>query len=258
MVNIQSLVTIENGNPVTTTLAIAKGTEVEHKSVIQLTRSYLSDLEEFGRVTFEMAPFETAGGTQQREIAILNEQQSTLLLTYMRNSDVVRDFKKRLVKAFWQMANQLKAQVTDPMKALSDPAIMRGLLLTYSEKVITLENKVLEQAPKVNAFDRIAGADGLINLQTAGKILQQRPNKFVQKLREIRWIFKRPGAKENSAYIDKINAGYLATKSREYEKPDGTIHISDQVMVTPKGLAKLALVFGVMLDGNGSNGELSI
>ncbi|UJO99393.1 MAG: phage antirepressor KilAC domain-containing protein [Nitrosomonas sp.] len=130
--------------------------------------------------------------------------------------------------------NNLESQpIIDPMKALSDPATMRNLLLTYTEKVITLENKVLEQAPKVKAFDRIASADGLVNLQTAGKILQQKPNKFIQKLREIRWIFKRPGAKDNSAYIDKINAGYLATKSQEYEKPDGTIHISDQVMVTP-------------------------
>jgi len=55
------IVSIKSGEAVTTSLAIAEGTDVEHKAVIQLVRTYQDDLEEFGRVTFEMAPFETAG-----------------------------------------------------------------------------------------------------------------------------------------------------------------------------------------------------
>lgn len=92
-----------HGVPVTTSLAIAEGTNNNHKSVMELVRAYLLDLSEFGGVAFETAPFETAGGTQQREIAILNEQQATLLITYMRNTDVVRSFKKRLVRDFWAL-----------------------------------------------------------------------------------------------------------------------------------------------------------
>lgn len=157
-------------------------------------------------------------------------------------------------KVFDKMTALETKSTIDPMKALSDPAIMRGLLLTYTEKVITLENKVHEQEPKVQAFNRIASAEGMLNLQTAGKVLQQPPNKFIQKLRELRWIFKRPGAKYNSAHVDKINAGYLATKAREYVKEDGTTHVADQVMVTPKGLAKLALILGVIFDENENNG----
>ena len=43
------LVTLSNNNEaITTTLAIAEGTEVEHKAVIQLVRNYISDLEDFG------------------------------------------------------------------------------------------------------------------------------------------------------------------------------------------------------------------
>lgn len=88
-----AVVTVTDGQADTTTLAIAAVTQVEHASVIKLVRSYQSDLEEFGRVRFEIAPFETAGGTQQREVAILNEQQSTLLLTYMRNSEIELAFR---------------------------------------------------------------------------------------------------------------------------------------------------------------------
>ncbi len=80
-----AIVTLVGGRPVTTTPAVADGTGVDHASVIKLVRTYRADLEEFGGVGFEIQPFNTAGGTQQREIACLNEQQATLLMTYMRS-----------------------------------------------------------------------------------------------------------------------------------------------------------------------------
>lgn len=48
------LVTLHNGQLVTTTLAIAEGTENEHASVIALARKYQKDLEEFGPCRFEI------------------------------------------------------------------------------------------------------------------------------------------------------------------------------------------------------------
>jgi phage regulator Rha-like protein len=54
-----TLVTLQDGNPVTTTLAIAEGTDNEHASVIKIVRNYINDLEDFGRVAFEMRPFQT-------------------------------------------------------------------------------------------------------------------------------------------------------------------------------------------------------
>ena len=101
-----TIVIIKDGDAVTSTTAIAAGTENEHASVIALVRKYQGDLGEFGRVRFEVDPFETAGGMQTREIALLTEPQSTLLLTYMRNTDIVRAFKKKLVREFWEMVQQ--------------------------------------------------------------------------------------------------------------------------------------------------------
>ena len=101
-----TIVIIKDGDAVTSTTAIAAGTENEHASVIALVRKYQADLGEFGRVRFEVDPFETAGGMQTREIALLTEPQSTLLLTYMRNTDIVRAFKKKLVREFWEMVQQ--------------------------------------------------------------------------------------------------------------------------------------------------------
>lgn len=97
-----SLVTIKDGQAVTTTLAIAKGTRSDHASVIKLVRSYQSDLEEFGLLDFKS---ESTGG-RPTEYAFLNEPQATLLLTYMRNTEMVRAFKKKLVREFWDLVQE--------------------------------------------------------------------------------------------------------------------------------------------------------
>lgn len=101
-----NLVTIKDGDAVTTTTVIAAGTENEHASVIALVRKYQADFEEFGRVRFEIEPFETPGGVQSREIALLDEPQATLLLTFMRNTEIVRAFKKKLVREFWELVQE--------------------------------------------------------------------------------------------------------------------------------------------------------
>lgn len=96
----------ESGEPVTRTTAIAQGAKHRHSTVIRLVRENIVDLEDFGRVGFEIQPFATPGGTQRREVAVLNEQQATLLLTYMRNNAEVRRFKKRLVRAFYELLSE--------------------------------------------------------------------------------------------------------------------------------------------------------
>uniref|UniRef100_A0A1A9Z2J2 AntA domain-containing protein n=1 Tax=Glossina pallidipes TaxID=7398 RepID=A0A1A9Z2J2_GLOPL len=48
---------------------------------------------------------------------------------------------------FIQCEKQAKAIPTDPIQMLNDPAAMRSILLTYTEKVIALESKVEEMAP---------------------------------------------------------------------------------------------------------------
>ena len=79
------------GQPVTTLLAIAEGVGNPHSTAIKLIRQNASDLEDFGPLGFEIqVGNRPQGGGAKTEYAILNEQQSTLLLTYMRNNDVVK------------------------------------------------------------------------------------------------------------------------------------------------------------------------
>ncbi len=108
-----SLVEIKKFDLLASSSAIADGVKKKHKTVIQLVRHYVDDLNEFGRVAFEMRSFDTEGGRQKQQVALLNEQQATLLITYMRNNDVVRAFKKRLVSEFFKMRSALAAKKLD-------------------------------------------------------------------------------------------------------------------------------------------------
>lgn len=99
------IVSFSNGQAVTTSLTIAEGTNNQHKNVLELIRQNVSDLEEFGPLAFQTRkgePLPQGGFAKSTEYALLNEQQATLLITYMRNNDVVRAFKKQLVKAFYE------------------------------------------------------------------------------------------------------------------------------------------------------------
>lgn len=95
------------GEPTVTSLAIAKNCDVTHQAVLKLIESNLTEIEEdFGRVGFEIRSFATAGGAQKTRIAYLTEDQSTYLITLLRNNDVVRHFKRALVKAFRSLRDQ--------------------------------------------------------------------------------------------------------------------------------------------------------
>lgn len=92
--------------PFTRSNVIAEHGGVQHHTVTKLIQTYRSDLEEFGKVRFKIEPVEI-GGSQSEKIYELNEDQATLLITYMRNNPQVRQFKKNLVRAFRMMQNEL-------------------------------------------------------------------------------------------------------------------------------------------------------
>ena len=103
------LVEIQKLDLVTTSMAIADGVKRDHDTIIKIDRNRL-DLEEFGKVGFEIR----AGYNNAKvRVATLNEQQTTLLITYMRNNEVVRAFKKRLVAEFFTMRSALAKKKMD-------------------------------------------------------------------------------------------------------------------------------------------------
>lgn len=89
----------------TTSKVIADHAGVEHRAVSQLIRKYGTDLEDFGVTTFEMLKLNKTG--RPTKVYKLNEQQASLIITYLGNTKEVRELKKCLVKEFYEMKEEL-------------------------------------------------------------------------------------------------------------------------------------------------------
>ena len=119
--------------PFTTSEVIAECAGVKRDTVQKLVQRHEKDLHEFGKVGFEIRPLSGSKTRQTVKVYHLNEQQATLLLTFLRNTPVVIEFKKELVRQFFAMRKELmnikaikaerkslRTSMTDAIKALPD------------------------------------------------------------------------------------------------------------------------------------------
>ncbi|MGR4009184.1 Rha family transcriptional regulator [Leucobacter sp. 1207-22] len=238
MSEVQTINIIEHadGELRVSSLIIAGRTDTQHASVLRVIRDNLGDFEAFGLVGFEIAPrMPGQHGGGDTTYALLNEQQATLLVTFMRNSDVVRAFKVELVKQFYAMR-----------QALAAPAVPTS----FAEALALAANqaRALEIAqPKADAWDDLVSASGSYAVADAAKMLCQvgiktgRDRLFAY-LHSIGWIYRR---RDNwHALQSAVDAGRLNHKPQYHDHPDSGKHVIDapQVRVTIKGLNELRIL----------------
>lgn len=109
--------------------------------------------------------------------------------------------------------------------------------LALAEKVEILE-------PKAEALDRIATrSDGALCITDAAKSLQLQPKRLFAWMQVHQWIYRRAGGNHWVAYQHRIQTGHLEHKVTTVERSDGSAKTVEQVLVTAKGLAKLAEQF---------------
>lgn len=130
--------------PFTTSDVIAEYAGVQHHTVTRLIQQHEADFKAFGILRFEIE--EIRGRGQPKKNYHLNEQQATLLMTYLRNTPVVREFKKELVRQFYAMREELRnvkdvkaerrairTEMTDAIKALPDSPHKRFKYSQYTD-----------------------------------------------------------------------------------------------------------------------------
>jgi len=140
---------------------------------------------------------------------------------------------------------ECERRAKDPLALLNDPNALRALCLSYSEKVLERDKLIAEIAPKAEALDRIARTDGSVCITNAAKDLQVRPKDLFSLLGGgLKWIFRRAGGAGWVAYQDKIQQGLLEHKVTVVSRSDGSEKMAEQVLITSKGLAKLARIVG--------------
>lgn len=120
--------------PFTTSDVIAEHAGVQHHAVQQMIQKHEPDFRTFGVIALEMRkPPSGSKGGRPETIYHLNEQQATLLMTYLKNTEKVRQFKVELVRQFYAMRFELykvqaakaerhpvRVSMTDAIKALPE------------------------------------------------------------------------------------------------------------------------------------------
>ena len=163
--------------PFTTSEVIAECAGVKRDTVQKLIQRHEKDLREFGRVGFEIRTLQTRGGQQMAKVYHLNEQQATLLLTFLRNTPVVIEFKKELVRQFFAMRKELmnikaikaerkplRTSMTDAIKALPDSPHKQFKYSQYTDLAYTAAlGRTARQLRKERGADKGATASDYMN-----------------------------------------------------------------------------------------------
>lgn len=149
------LVEVQKDDIFTTSKIIAEGTNNKHHSVTAIIQKYENDFSDSGKVRFKMEPLESG---QKEKVYLLDEEQATLLITYLRNNEIVRKFKKNLVHQFYAMRRFLiekqsklwndtrlaskenRLKETDVIKQLAEYAKEQGS--THSDKLYVVYTKL--------------------------------------------------------------------------------------------------------------------
>lgn len=164
---------------------------------------------------------------------LLNKRDSLILV-----AQNCPEFTARIVDRWQELESKSSFQI---------PTTLSAALRLAADQADTIEAQQAKLAittPKAEALDRITLSDGSMCLTNAAKVLGMPPKKFIDWMLQHEWIYRRAGSSKHIGYQSRVQAGYLDHKVTTVSRTDGTEKTVEQVLVTTKGLAKLAQVVG--------------
>ena len=148
--------------PYTTSEIVAECAGVQHHTVTRLLRNHKERFEAFGFYGFEIHKLDGKG--RPKKVYHLNEQQATLLITYLDNTPQVVKFKTNLVKAFFEMRDEVaefklqRALERPKRKTLHDS--IEIWLVAPKHAHSTMNNLLLKGASGMNKRQLMAARGG--------------------------------------------------------------------------------------------------
>ena len=133
----------------TTSKDIAKGAEISHKKIKLAIRKYKNRLEHFGKMVVR---YETTFKGQKETLYDLNEQQATFLITLLKNTDKVLDFKEVLVREFYKLKEIVREKKTKDWE-------FQRLVNKTTRKIETDQIKIFVEYASINI--RTEGLSGI-------------------------------------------------------------------------------------------------
>lgn len=221
-----------------------------HDDVLKAIRNLIAQEPDLGLRNFADTPYTAEQNGQTYRSFDMDREGFELLAMGFTGTKALK-WKRAYIRAFKAMEDELRARPVDPMSVLGDPSQLRGLLLSYSERVEKLgaHNVQLETTNREigGALDRISNREGTLCVRDTAKTIQVSEKALFAYLRNNGWIYRRPGAGHDLAYQPKLIAGLLVHKESVIYRADGTEKITTQVRVTAKGLTALARILSPQL-----------
>lgn len=183
----------------------------------------------------------TLGGDQQ--VTVINESGLYSLVLTSRKAEA-KAFKRWVTHEVLPAIRKTGGYMVAPPEETPEELALRAL--TVLQATVELQKaKLADVAPKAAALDRIAThSDGAMCITDAAKHLQVRPKDLFDFLRAEGWIYRRAGGKAWLAYQPKLAAGLLEHKVTTVTTSDGNEKMAERVLVTAKGLTRLARDLG--------------
>jgi phage antirepressor YoqD-like protein len=129
--------------------------------------------------------------------------------SYVIVAQLSLEFAARLVDRWQELEEQARpAQPTIPQTL---PEALR-LAADLADMKARADAALAIAAPKAEALDRLALADGSFCIRDAAKTLQVKEKVLKQKLIECRWMYQRPMGTGYLAYSDKLQQGLVEHK----------------------------------------------
>ena len=172
--SISLTLTTTKSEPRIDTRLLAQNLGVKHKNALELLRSHLPDFQELGKVPFQTRPLPSG---QSEKVALLNEDQSYLLLSYSRNTPRVRHLKLNLVKAFRDARRALDTRTLEYLPAyhLLHDAIKDQAAGSPNERFLHLNaNRAINRLAGIEAGQRPTAGPLTQSLLAVGTALAAR------------------------------------------------------------------------------------
>ena len=226
-------------------LAVRLGFE-RPRSIRNLIKANLKKLNEFNVCYAVEQTSGELGGRPATEY-YLNRKQAIFICMKSETDNAV-DVQMEIVQVYDAYLSGESAHPTFAIPQTLHDALRLAADLAETNAQQQARLTVVE--PKADALDRIATpSSGTLNLTNAAKTLQVNPRALIQRLSANRWIYRRAGGKHWTASQDKLQQGVLEHKITKTVQDDGTDRIVEQVLVTAKGLTKLAAMLSPVNGG---------
>ncbi len=208
----------------------------EHKRVLQTIRE-LHCSDDFRQRNFVPFKIKDLTGETTSHVEMSRDGFSFLVMGF--TGAEAAQWKERYIEAFNRMEAELRSRAA-PIDWL-DPKNVLGFVTALQAEVAKRDAIILEQGERLEKLDRIEAAGGSMCISTAAKTLGVNPIKNLFAILNARgWIFKRPNTSGWLARQEKIQTGYLEHADHLYIDKLGQERVASRVMVTAKGLVKIA------------------